>query len=128
HCTVEMDVPESTSLNADAVQLSILLRELVNNSKQALMPEGGSIRVKAVLHDQRIAIDISDSGRGFTELEREHAFDPFYSGRQAGRGLGFGLPKCWQIVQQHNGEILIESKPGGPTTVRVFFPATQSPM
>ena len=40
-----------------------------------------------------------------SEVEREHLFDPFYSGRQAGRGLGFGLSKCWQILRLHGGTI-----------------------
>ncbi|MDA0284815.1 MAG: ATP-binding protein, partial [Planctomycetota bacterium] len=42
-----------------------------------------------------------------SESEREHLFDPFFSGRQAGRGLGFGLSKCWQILRMHGGSIQV---------------------
>jgi C4-dicarboxylate-specific signal transduction histidine kinase len=38
---------------------------------------------------------------------REHIFDPFFSGREAGRGLGFGLSKCWRIVTEHGGRVTV---------------------
>jgi C4-dicarboxylate-specific signal transduction histidine kinase len=42
-----------------------------------------------------------------TPEEIEHCFDPFYSGRSAGRGLGFGLSKCWRILEQQAGTIVL---------------------
>ncbi len=44
---------------------------------------------------------MQDSGPGISPEHREHLFDPFFSGRQAGRGLGFGLSKAWRIIQMH---------------------------
>jgi hypothetical protein len=55
---------------------------------------------------------VEDNGRGFSDLERRHAFDPFFSGRQAGRGLGFGLCKIWRIVTGHGGTITIDGGAG----------------
>jgi signal transduction histidine kinase len=43
---------------------------------------------------------------------REHIFDPYYSGREAGRGLGFGLCKAWRIVDEHGGNITVRTEPG----------------
>jgi signal transduction histidine kinase len=126
NCQVVMTVPPTLVLNADPVQLAVVLSELLRNSRHALQPSGGAIEISATeAADGFVQIEIMDRGAGFSELERIHAFDPFFSGRQAGRGLGFGLSKCWQILRQHGGRIEIESATGGPTTVRSFWPIGQ---
>ena len=123
-CTTVVDVSSSLALQADSTQLSIVLTELMRNSRQAWQAVGGGeIQIRASLLGEFALIEIEDHGQGFTELERQHAFNPFYSGRQAGRGLGFGLSKCWRIVEQHGGRIEIESTPGGTTIVRVSWPS-----
>ncbi len=122
-CSVSVAVPDELILKADSTQLEIVLSELLRNSRQALQSvSGGEIHLRARSGEEFAIIEIEDRGRGFSEIERQHAFDPFFSGRQAGRGLGFGLPKCWRIVRQHEGRIEIESAPGGPTTVRLAWP------
>ena len=50
-------------------------------------------------------IKVADDGPGMSEENRRHCFDPFYSGREAGRGLGFGLSKVWTITKLHQGSI-----------------------
>ena len=123
NCTVSVEIPIGLPLKADSTQLAIVLSELLRNSRQALQSiGGGEIRVRANSRNEFAIIEIEDRGQGFSEIERQHAFDPFYSGRQAGRGLGFGLSKCWRIIQQHAGRIEIESAPAGPTIVRVIWP------
>jgi signal transduction histidine kinase len=123
-CAVDLSIPETIRLNADPTQLSIVLSELLRNSRQALQPGGGGIELRAKVQPAAgCQFEVVDHGNGFSEIERIHAFDPFFSGRQAGRGLGFGLPKCWQIVRQHGGHIEIKSAPGGPTVVIVDWPA-----
>jgi signal transduction histidine kinase len=121
-CTVQIVATDSISLRADPTQISILVSELLKNSQHALQPAGGEIRVFAALCDKIVQIEIQDEGCGFSALERQHAFDPFFSGRQAGRGLGFGLAKCWRIVGLHQGSIQIHSSPAGPTIVKVELP------
>lgn len=54
-----------------------------------------------------------DSGPGLSDRAREHLFDPFFSGREAGRGLGFGLSKAWRIAELHGGAIEVHSTPAG---------------
>ena len=123
--TIEVQVAESIRLRADETQLAIVLHELIRNSRQAIPAGGGQIQISAAIgpeHPGNAWIEITDSGRGFTITESEHAFDPFFSGRQAGRGLGFGLPKCWRIIDQHQGEIAIHSTAGGLTIVRIRWP------
>src|SRR5262245_13992435 len=111
---------------ADPVQLRIVLSSLLRNSLEAVAPGGlivagarldpGSVRPHAV-------VSICDDGPGFSERDREHMFDPFYSGRQAGRGLGFGLAKVWRIVRLHGGTIAVDSPDAGGVTFTVRWPA-----
>jgi signal transduction histidine kinase len=128
---VVTDFSPQAEIFADPAQLAVILHELLKNARQAMMPDGGEIRLNARrvdLGDQPFSeITVIDPGRGFTELEARHAFDPFYSGRQAGRGLGFGLCKCWRIAELHQAIIEIASKPSGPTTVRLIWPANAPP-
>ena len=122
-CLVSVEVSGVLVLKADPAQLAIVLTELLRNSRQALdSVGGGEIRFRASSLDESALIEIEDHGQGFTASERQHAFDPFFSGRQAGRGLGFGLSKCWRIVEQHGGRIKIESASEEQTVTRVTWP------
>ena len=69
-----------------------------------------------------IELTIADNGPGITPEERRHIFDPFFSARQAGRGLGMGLSKCWRIVTNHGGSVEVESQPGQGATFRIRLP------
>jgi signal transduction histidine kinase len=114
----------------DPTQLKVVLSELVRNSLDAVPPSTGDIRISVAattIDGRPFAVTIvSDNGRGLSETERAHLFDPFYSGRDAGRGLGFGLCKCWRIVGNHGGWIDVESNLGVGTTFRVFWPGWDS--
>jgi signal transduction histidine kinase len=125
-CRVKITCDDGIILRADAVQLSIVLSELLRNSREALRPGGGEIEISANADSSHATLHVVDHGKGFTPEELTHAFDPFFSGRQAGRGLGFGLPKCWRIIQQHQGQIEIASSHSGPTTVQVTWPLAQA--
>ncbi|HEV3005739.1 MAG TPA: HAMP domain-containing sensor histidine kinase, partial [Pirellulales bacterium] len=67
-------------------------------------------------------VAIADDGPGISPEVRRHLFDPFYSGRGAGRGLGMGLAKCWRIVTNHGGRIDVESTLGQGATFTVHLP------
>ncbi len=125
--TVERLGAPAASIWADPVQLRVVVSSLLSNSVNA-SASGGAITIEC--ETQKIAagplaiLSIQDHGVGLSAIEREHLFDPFFSGRQAGRGLGFGLSKCWRIVEQHGGRIECESSPEAGTTFRFFWPAT----
>jgi len=65
---------------------------------------------------------VEDSGTGPTQAQREHLFDPFYSGRQAGRGRGLGLPTAWRLAREHGGDVRFDSVSGGPTRFILSLP------
>ncbi|MDZ7618040.1 MAG: ATP-binding protein [Patescibacteria group bacterium] len=108
-------------IHADPVQMNVLLRAICRNSAEAL-GRGGRIELKLAVAPDEIAIAICDTGPGITAEERRHIFDPFYSARQAGRGLGLGLSKAWRIVTAHGGRIDVESEPGHGTTFTIRLP------
>jgi signal transduction histidine kinase len=99
-------------LQADPTQLEIVLSELLRNAIR-FAPARSTIDVDVSRGDNEAAtITVRDRGPGLSEIDRERLFDPFYSGRQAGRGLGFGLPKCWRIVTLHGGSIRPDESDG----------------
>jgi len=127
-CRFELCRTDDVLILADRVQVGVVVESLIRNSLNALQ-DGGLIEViveaKPAETDEPTGwgvLSVSDRGPGLSELDREHLFDPFYSGRQAGRGLGFGLPKCRRIVCNHGGRIEVDSVENDRTTFRVFWP------
>ena len=113
--TVEPVDPHARVIGVEA-DLVRMVGELVRNAMEAAGPEG-RVRVRVV--DGGV-IEIVDSGPGFTPHARRHAFDPFFSGRSAGRGLGMGLTVADRIAEDHRGRITIGHQ--RPTTVTALLP------
>ena len=108
-------------IEADPTQLLVAMRALCQNAIQAIGGRG-RVTIAADGSPAGVEIRVSDDGPGISAQERRHIFDPFYSGRQAGRGLGLGLSKCWRIVANHGGRIAVESLPGEGATFVVTLP------
>ena len=108
-------------VNADAAQLAVALRTAVENSLDAL-GQGGEVRLSVDEKAGNAVLRVIDNGPGVPAEIQPHAFDPFFSGREAGRGLGFGLSKCWRIVTDHGGAVRLDSEPGQGVTVTITLP------
>lgn len=115
----------------DPGQMTQVISNLVINAQQA-MPDGGTITMAArnrvlasgPLHPGRyVEISVSDTGTGIAPDKISRIFDPFFSARPGGTGLG--LATCHSIVQKHNGSIEVESSLSG-STFRVLIPASSS--
>ena len=117
---------EHIGLTADRAQLGTLMSQLVRNSIEALRGMGRSGTISVSLRDElprAVEISVIDDGPGIvSEDVRRHMFNPFYSGRSAGRGLGFGLCLAWQIVRMHDGLILHETPAAGGIAFHVALP------
>ena len=100
----------------DPVQWHVALRSVIDNALAAV-GQGGTIDVRlerrAAAEGVVLNILVADDGPGFSAEARRHAFDPFFSGHAAGRGLGIGLSRAWRIVQDHGGRITIGDPPRG---------------
>ncbi len=111
---VEFAPPDEPILiEADRTQIAVLLKALCRNSYEALK-SGGWISISLeTLQDPdsdqaMVHLDVIDNGPGMSQEVSKHIFDPFFSGREAGRGLGFGLSKVWRIVEMHGGSIVVD--------------------
>jgi len=108
---------------ADPKQLRIAVAALVRNGVEAA-PPGGWVRVNTTVRPDRLEVAIEDSGPGPDDRSRAHLFDPFYSGRAAGRGRGLGLPAAWRLARENGGEVRYVPVPGGPTRFVLTLPAS----
>jgi signal transduction histidine kinase len=102
---------EPVQIEADLVQIGVVLHAIVRNAIEAIGREG-VVEISVRRTPVGAEVSVADDGPGILPEERRHLFDPFYSARQAGRGLGFGLSKAWRIVTNHGGKIEVDSEPG----------------
>ncbi|MGI9428092.1 MAG: sensor histidine kinase [Bythopirellula sp.] len=122
---LQLKLPEpSQAITGDAQQLSIALTALCTNAVEAIGTDGTiEISVREIEQPAgAVTIDVMDTGPGISDEVRGHLFDPFFSGREAGRGLGFGLSKCWRIVTDHGGTVVVSSEPSEGTTISLQLP------
>ena len=107
-------------LKADDVQVTRIFDNIVNNAIQA-MPEGGTLTVKTAVEDDHwISIAISDTGIGIPADQLEKLFEPLYTTKAKGIGLGLSIVKT--LVERHNGRITVQSEKNRGTMVTVRFP------
>jgi signal transduction histidine kinase len=113
-------------VSADAAQLRTALMCLLRNAIEAAPPEGWA-RIRLQTHAGLAEVLVEDSGPELLPAQREHLFDPFYSGRPAGRGTGLGLPTAWSLARQQGGDIFLASQAGEPTrfVLRLPLPTEQ---
>lgn len=114
-------IDSSWSFAVDRVQFLVALKALLINSLEALGSKG-CITISTSFANENFEFRVTDNGPGFDAAARRHMFDPFFSGREAGRGLGFGLTKAATIVEQHGGSIDVESEPGQGAQFTLRFP------
>lgn len=102
-------------------QLNQVFLNLINNAAHAI--EGtGKITVSTRLEGDRVAISVSDSGKGIAADVLPHIFDLYYTTKPAGEGTGLGLAIAKDIVSQHGGEIKVHTELGVGTTFTVHLP------
>jgi PAS domain S-box-containing protein len=107
---------------ADRDQLFQAIVNLLRNAMHA-MPRGGTITVRVRPFQHGVEIAIADTGTGMSPEVLAHAFEPFYTTKNDGSGLGLTIAS--QIVRDHDGEIRIETKEGVGTTVSLRLPAPE---
>jgi len=114
---------EALRIEADPNQIGIAIHALCRNAIEAI-GRNGMVDVSLRRTPLGAEVLVADDGPGIKPEERRHLFDPFYSARQAGRGLGFGLSKAWRIVTGHGGSIEVESEPGEGAVFVIKLPRT----
>jgi signal transduction histidine kinase len=115
--------PDALMVHGNSTALEQLLLNLLLNAAAAL-PAQGSAAVSARLLDDVVEITVRDDGRGIARDELDRVFDPFYTTREEGTGLGLTIVR--RIADAHGAELGIESEPGLGTTIRLGMPRTVS--
>ena len=120
-----LDLPaEPVVFSADPDLLTQVLINLLQNALAATEAEG-EIRLGGAGDTEEVRLWVQDTGKGMSAEEREHMFDPFFTTRREGTGLGLAVVQ--QIVEQHRGRIEVESAPGQGTRIELLFPVAREP-
>lgn len=135
---ISLDLRSSGVVVIDQTHFEQIVINIVVNSRDA-MPNGGQmfISTEDVFRPVSgangngdvqpfVCLCLRDTGCGMTEETRAHAFEPFYTTKDIGRGTGLGLATIYGIVQQIKGEINLESNPGEGTRITILLPASSN--
>jgi signal transduction histidine kinase len=97
---------------------------LLINAAQAI-EKHGRITVRTGQEDQKVWVEVQDTGRGIKSEHLSRIFDPFFTTKPVGKGTGLGLSLSYGIVNQHHGRIEVQSEDGKGSSFRVWLPITQ---
>ncbi len=112
-------LPAHHQTTFDPFLIRMAVRHLLDNAVE-FSPDGGLVEVSLYLADQGIALEVKNSGVGIADRDREYIFDPFFSTRAHGSGMGLAIVE--RIVREHMGRIEVESKPGMGSMFRLVLP------
>jgi signal transduction histidine kinase len=104
-------------------ELNQIWTNLISNAIEAMQGKG-ELRVRTALELDRVLVEIADNGPGIPPDVLPHIFEPFFTTKGVGEGTGLGLDTVCRIVQNHHGEIRVDSYPGD-TRFQVYLPVTQ---
>lgn len=106
------------------------MMNLVFNAMDAMPPEGGKITLSGgrIDHEDRVWLSLADTGHGIDKQHLSRIFEPFYSTKNDGKGVGLGLSMVYGIIREHNGDIEVYSEPGKGTVFKITLPTKPVPI
>lgn len=104
-------------------QIKQVFLNLLNNATDACFPNGGTITISTWYENRKVAVAIKDTGVGIAPEKMDLIFQPFFTTKSEVKGTGLGLSVCHGIIQNHQGEINVESRPGEGSTFTILLPA-----
>lgn len=113
--------PKLHSLYGNEGKLHQAMLNILSNAVQAI-DDKGIINIKTNVSKQKITILVSDTGCGISAKNMPKIFDPFFTTKEAGKGTGLGLSITFNILEEHNGAIEVESSVGHGATVKITLP------
>jgi PAS domain S-box-containing protein len=111
--------PDLQPARVDPQQISQVLKNLVTNAYQA-MPDGGTLTVRAEAHDNELHLAVIDTGSGISDEDMPRLFEPLFSTKPGGIGLGLAVSKT--LVEANEGRIEVQSRKGEGSTFTVILP------
>jgi len=119
---IKFEMDESLpQINADHGQIQQAIIALATNAIDA-MPAGGTLTFRARTANNRVTIEIQDSGIGIAPENLSKVFEPFFTTKEVGKGTGLGLAVCYGIITEHGGRLAVRSNVGVGTTFTIFLP------
>jgi two-component system NtrC family sensor kinase len=119
---IASELDHDEHIQADLVQVRTAVSGLLRNAIEAAPADGwASVRTEKRTQGS-IDLIVEDNGNGPCPTIREHLFDPFFSGRSAGRGRGMGLPIAWRLAQQQGGDVSFDGIHSGVTRFILSLP------
>ena len=115
-------------IQANEIQLSQLLLNLILNSYDAIGTQEGILQIQTSFDETAVCIRVSDTGCGIPADVLPRIFEPFFTTKEAGKGTGLGLAIAAQVVEDHQGSIHVDSSPGAGTVFTIRIPRTLSPV
>ena len=128
--TVDLQVPDDLTVDVVPVQIQQVFMNLILNARDAMLPHGGVLSIRASEKANTIEIDIIDSGDGIEPEDLESIFERFFTTKKDGSpaaeysGAGLGLAFCKMVIDGHGGSISVESEPGHGSTFKIVLPKT----
>jgi two-component system NtrC family sensor kinase len=122
---VEKDYqPNLPRITADRAQLQQVFMNMIFNAAEAMEGKGTlTLRTSSDDGGKAVAVEITDTGHGIKDEDRERLFEPFFTTKEVGQGTGLGLAISYGIIQKHNGTIEVRSEPGRGATFIIKLPA-----
>jgi signal transduction histidine kinase len=122
---IDLSVDLSPSLPKIELDEKYLKQALMNIIKNAIaaMPEGGSLRVWTERRGDEVQLNIADTGVGMSEDVAEKIFEPYFTTKDFGSGIGLTL--VYKVVKEHLGEVSVDTEEGKGTTFTISFPVPQ---
>lgn len=123
---VQLDLtPSLPTMPLDANQMKQAIYNLVRNAMQA-MAEGGRLTITSTFTDFEVRLTFADNGKGISNEHLSNLFQPFFTTRKTGTGLGLLIVR--RIIREHGGEIELESREGEGTKVNIYLPLVEKKM
>ncbi|MBA7607229.1 Sensor kinase CckA [subsurface metagenome] len=130
--TVEIRIPEDLTVWAVPVQIQQVLMNLILNARDAMLPRGGVLTIKATERSDAVEIEVSDTGDGIEPADLKNIFGSFFTTKTGKNspseysGSGLGLAFCKKIIDGHDGLISVESKVSQGSKFKITLPKPQS--
>ena len=120
---VEVDLdPGLPKTVGNGGKLAQVFMNLLMNARDA-MPEGGRLRLVTRRQDSELMVRVEDTGAGISREDLRRIYDPFFTTKEVGKGVGLGLAVTYGIIQEHAGRIDVDSEPGKGTVFSLYLPA-----
>ena len=119
--TVKKNFGDVPPISVYPGRLNQVFLNILNNARQAI-EDKGEITITTYVTGKKVTVAISDTGGGISQENLKNIFDPGFTTKGVGVGTGLGLSICYQIIQEHRGDIKVESETGKGTTFTITLP------